>query len=144
MVAGGGGGAPAARATPAPGRRQRLRVTVRRRRAAGGAAPADGVRDHPLEGRMVIRRIRLVPRSETKLPSRAAMVDAAAAEHLAALEPTDELFNDIRVGKLTLEWGNKLDKTFYRMKGHEGNVSGPFCILEAIWIASVSEISTFD
>src|SRR4051794_33304875 len=79
---------------------ERSRVPIRRRRTRRLGCPADRVRDHPTDERMMVGRVRLVAWSEVEDAATAALVAATAPEDLAALEPADQ---DERVGGRDVE-----------------------------------------
>src|SRR3954469_5371649 len=81
--------APVARFASAQ-RFERWRVAVRRRGTGRHPCPARGVRDHPADQRLVVRRMGLVTRSEVEDATPAALVATTAPEDLATLEPADQ------------------------------------------------------
>lgn len=71
-------------------RLERIPVPVCRRVPGWLSRPANRVRDHAPDLRLVVRRVGLVARLEIEDPASAAHVAAAAAEDLATREPADE------------------------------------------------------
>src|SRR4051812_20357160 len=71
-------------------RLERLRRSGFEGTAAGRGGPPGGIRDHPSNVRVEICRVRLVTGRKIEDPAAAALVAAAAPEHLAALKPTDQ------------------------------------------------------
>src|SRR6186997_2692122 len=81
-------------------RLRRSGVAVARAGSPGFGGPARRVGDHPADAGVVVGGMRLMTRAEVEDATSAATVGAAAAKHLATLEPAHE---DQLVGRRDVE-----------------------------------------